>query len=243
MTGRLHWPGAVCHPAGSRQKKARPATCTAPGYPWPWPGAASPHPLGRLTPKRSAGTPSAPLQRPAGAALTQPDGAGGGAPGHPRHGISSAKNGSADFGGLKIDPTKSTSLPFLHQKVRHLFLGRCWKITAIERILRKIFTKNMRGVQNLLPPPFPVRVLTRAPLGGGAISSPPSRFLAISSKPMQVSAPNLQYPLSQQLYTLCENFKVQGIIVWSQMTSEWRHVPQISTENKRLRESPPRVQF
>ena len=47
-----------------------------------------------------------------------------GAPGHPRHGISSAKNGSADFGGLKIDPTKLTSLPFLHQKVRRLFLGR-----------------------------------------------------------------------------------------------------------------------
>ena len=39
--------------------------------------------------------------------------------------------------------------------------------------------------------------LTRAPLGGGAISSPLSRFLAISSKPMQVSPPNLQYPLSQ----------------------------------------------
>ena len=31
------------------------------------------------------------------------------------------------------------------------------KITAIERILRKIFTKNIRGGQNL--PPFPVRVL------------------------------------------------------------------------------------
>ena len=45
--------------------------------------------------------------------------------------------------------------------------------------------------------------LTRAPLGGGAISSPPSGFLAISSKPMQVSPPNLQYPLSQQFYTLC----------------------------------------
>ena len=27
------------------------------------------------------------------------------------------------------------------------------------------------------------------------------------------------------------------------MTSEWRHVPAISTENKGLRESPPRVQF
>ena len=26
------------------------------------------------------------------------------------------------------------------------------------------------------------------------------------------------------------------------MTSEWRHVPPISTENKGLRESPPRVQ-
>ena len=41
------------------------------------------------------------------------------------------------------------------------------------------------------------------PTGGGAISSPPSGFLAISSKPMQVSPPNLQYPLSQQFYTLC----------------------------------------
>ena len=39
--------------------------------------------------------------------------------------------------------------------------------------------------------------------GGGAISSLPSRFLAISSKPMPVSPPNLQYPLSQHFYTLC----------------------------------------
>ena len=51
-------------------------------------------------------------------------GGGGGAPGHPRHDISSAKNGSADFGGLKIDPTTPTSFPFLHQKVCRLFLGR-----------------------------------------------------------------------------------------------------------------------
>ena len=61
--------------------------------------------------------------------------------------------------------------------------------------------------------------LTRAPLGGGYFE-PPSGFLAISSKPMQVSQPNLQYPLSQQFYTLCSNFNVQGIIVWPQMTSE-----------------------
>ena len=39
--------------------------------------------------------------------------------------------------------------------------------------------------------------------GGGYFEPPPSRFLAISSKPMQVSPPNLQYPLSQHFYTLC----------------------------------------
>ena len=76
------------------------------------------------------------------------------------------------------------------------------------------------------------RSLTRAALGG--YFEPPSRFLAISSKPMQVSPPNLQYPLFQQCYTLCYNFKVQGIIVRPQMTSESRHVPPISTENKGL---------
>ena len=39
--------------------------------------------------------------------------------------------------------------------------------------------------------------------GGGGYFEPPSRFLTISSKPMQVSPPNLQYPLSQHFYTLC----------------------------------------
>ena len=37
---------------------------------------------------------------------------------------------------------------------------------------------------------------------GGGGSKPPSRFLAISSKPMQVSPPNLHYPLSQH-FTHC----------------------------------------
>ena len=41
------------------------------------------------------------------------------------------------------------------------------------------------------------------PTGGGGYFEPPSRFLAISSKPIQVSLPNLQYPLSQHFYTLC----------------------------------------
>ena len=74
---------------------------------WPAPPAPGRPPPPLATGRRSAG--------PAGA---------GGAPGHPRHGISSAKNGSADFGGLKIDPPKSMSLQFLHQRVRRLFLGR-----------------------------------------------------------------------------------------------------------------------
>ena len=33
------------------------------------------------------------------------------------------------------------------------------------------------------------------PTGGGGYFEPPLSFLAISSKPMQVSPPNLQYPL------------------------------------------------
>ena len=41
------------------------------------------------------------------------------------------------------------------------------------------------------------------PTGGGGYFEPPSRFLAISSKPLQVSPPNLQYTLSQHFYTLC----------------------------------------
>ena len=43
----------------------------------------------------------------------------------------------------------------------------------------------------------------RAPLGGGGYFESPSRFLAISSKPMQISPPNLQYSLSQHFYILC----------------------------------------
>ena len=44
--------------------------------------------------------------------------------------------------------------------------------------------------------------LTRAHWGG--VFRAPSSFLAISSKPMQISPPNLHNPLSQQFYTLCD---------------------------------------
>ena len=85
------------------------------------PSARPAPPSARPAPPPSARPPPPPSDRPG------PDSRCGGAPGHPRHGISSAKNECADFGGLKIDPQKSTRLQFLHQKVRRLFLGRYWK--------------------------------------------------------------------------------------------------------------------
>ena len=44
-------------------------------------------------------------------------------------------------------------------------------------------------------------IINPRPTGG--LFRSPSRFLAISSEPMQVSSPNLQYPLSQHFYILC----------------------------------------
>ena len=85
----------------------------------------------RLPPPKRSAAPPPPNARPAPPAPAPPLATGrrqgGGTPGHPRHGISSAKNGSADFGGLRIDPPKSTSLQFLHQNVRRLFFGQVLK--------------------------------------------------------------------------------------------------------------------
>ena len=84
---------------------------------------------------------------------------GGGAPGHPRHGISSAKNESTDFGGFKKGPQNRRVFNFYTKRCAVYFWAGIEKITAIERILRKIFTKNMRGGQNL-PPLSSARVKT-----------------------------------------------------------------------------------
>ena len=114
-----------------------------------------PQALGRHPPP-SARLPPPPLatgRRSAGPASQ----CGGGAPGHHRHGISSAKNGSADFRGLKIDPQNRRVFNFCTKRCAVYFWAGIEKITAIERILRKIFTKNMRGGQNL-PPPSSARV-------------------------------------------------------------------------------------
>ena len=75
--------------------------------------------------------------------------------------------------------------------------------------VNKLTTLNDQLITQLLLDNFFPRIIhilkfvNPRPTGGGAISSPPSRFLAISSKPMQVSPPNLQYPLFQHCYTLC----------------------------------------
>ena len=62
--------------------------------------------------------------------------------------------------------------------------------------------KRSKKIQQVVTQSLIAVMLNPRPTGG-AISSPLSRFLAISSKPMQVSPPNLQYPLSQHFYTLC----------------------------------------
>ena len=67
----------------------------------------------------------------------------------------------------------------------------------------KNVTNRVREYASRSPSVGITYIIPRPTGGGGAISSPPSGFLAISSKPMQVSPPNLQYPLSQQFYTLC----------------------------------------
>ena len=84
--------------------------------------------------------------------------------------------------------------------------------------------------------------LTRAPLGGGLFRAP----LSFSCDIFQTNAgitTKLAVPSLPTILHIVWKFKVQGSIVWPQMTSEWRHVLPISTENKGLRESPPRMQF
>ena len=160
---------AVCHPAATRpmaagRRLARP----------PLPAIRD---LDRAPPPPQAlGRPSPPSARPAPPAPGRPPPPGdrpapGGTPGHPRHGISSAKNGSADFGGLKIDPKNRRVFNFCTKRCAVYFWAGIEKIKAIERILRKIFTKNMRGGQNL--PPFPVRVLTLSGLLRFTEAAPP----------------------------------------------------------------------
>ena len=78
---------------------------------------------------------------------------------------------------------------------------------------------------------------------GGAILSPPLVFLRYLLTQCRYHHQCCS-TLSPNNFTHCVKiFKVQDIIVWPQITSEWRHVPPISTENKGLRKWPPRVQF
>ena len=93
-------------------------------------------------------------------------------------------------------------------------------------------------IQRKLARPSASLVIINPPWG---LFRAPSRFLMISSKPMQLSSPNLQYPLSQQFCTLCCNFKIQDIIGRSQMTSEWHDVPPISNGSKSSWAAPPRT--
>ena len=111
--------------------------------------AGPPPPSAWPAPQRPAASP--PSDRPAQRWASRCG--GGAAPGHPRHGISSAKNGSADFGPINRPP-KSMNLQFLHQRVRRLFFGQVLKQSRrSNEYFERYSQKNMRGGQNL-PPPF-----------------------------------------------------------------------------------------
>ena len=84
--------------------------------------------------------------------------------------------------------------------------------------------------------------LTRAPLERGLFRAPLSFSCDIFETNVGITT-KLAVPSLPTILHIVLEFQSPGIIVWPQMTSEWRHVPPISTENKGLRESPPRVQF
>ena len=111
---RLHWPSFVfigpplsaTRPVAAGRRLARPplqAIRDLDRAPPPLPQALGRHPPPPAPGRPPSDRPPPPPQRPAGP--SQPV-RGGGSPGHPRHGISSAKNESADFGGLKNRPPK-----------------------------------------------------------------------------------------------------------------------------------------
>ena len=61
----------------------------------------------------------------------------------------------------------------------------------------------------------------------GGYLEPPSRFSPISSKQIDLSAPNFQYLLVHQFYISWLNKNFVPIIGRPEMTSEWRHVRSI----------------
>ena len=85
-------------------------------------------------------------------------------------------------------------------------------------------------------------VLTLAPLGGGGQRAP-CGFSQIAPEVLGISLWNLPYLSGQQFHTLCQKIRTQVIIGQPWVTSEWRHVLLILTNEMSLRESPPLVQF
>ena len=82
-----------------------------------------------------------------------------------------------------------------------------------------------------------------SPRWGGGPKGPPLWFFANSSWSTGNFLWNLPYLSGQQFHTLCQKIRTQVIIVQPWVTSEWRHVSPILTNEMGLRESPPLVQF
>ena len=134
----------------------------------------------------------------------------------------------------------------------HLFRHRYYKYRTDIVMIQGDLTR-------LHPPPVPIHItkfqnqviqsnicswsaLTLAPLGGGAKGSP-CGFSQIAPEVLGISFWNLPYLSRQQFYTLCQKIRTQVIIGEPWVTSEWRHVSPILTNEMGLRESPPLVQF
>ena len=82
-------------------------------------------------------------------------------------------------------------------------------------------------------------VLVLASLGG----APPCGFSQNAPEVLGISLWNLPYLSGQQFHTSYKKIRSQVIIGQPWVTSEWRHVPLILTNNKGWQETPPRSQF
>ena len=79
--------------------------------------------------------------------------------------------------------------------------------------------------------------------GGGGAQRAPCGFSQIAPEVLGILLWNLPYLSGQHFHTLCQKITAQVIIGQPWVTSEWRHVLPILTNEMGLRESPPLMQF
>ena len=127
-----------------------------------------------------------------------------------------------------------------------VFLEMCQIVgwTAMANLAAAVFFAICeKPVGGLISAPGCARVNPRPAGGGGQRAPPPCGFSQIAPKVLGISLWNLPYLSGQQFHTLCQKIRTQVIIGQPWVTSEWRHVSPILTNEMSLREWPPLVQF